>query len=85
MTRLGEKIPSLHGTGMWKPRTVLNNAEEVGGSVDDTNFNSQGLAGESLNTDLLQTLDLDFINEQWFNTLGDGDLLDDSMYGLFTS
>lgn len=82
MTRLGEKIPYLHGTGMWKPRTVLNNAEGVG--VSD-NFNSQGLAGESLNTDLLQTLDLDFINEQWFNTLGDGDLLDDSMYGLFTS
>lgn len=88
MVRVGEDIPGLHGLGRErKSRATSNGVEGVGGFAGDINSQLQGDAvGESFNTRLLQSLDLDFLNsEQWFNTAGEEGLLDDSMYGLFTS
>ncbi|BCS25443.1 fungal specific transcription factor domain-containing protein [Aspergillus puulaauensis] len=89
MTRLGEDIPGLYRSVRERSRAGLHGADGADGeeaTVDDIHFLSQGYAGETLNSELLQSLDLDFINsEQWFNTVGDEGLLDDSMYGLFTS
>lgn len=89
MVRVGEDIPSLHGLGRErKSRATSNGVEGVGGFAGDINSQLQGDAvGESFNTgtQLLQSLDLDFLNsEQWFNTVGEEGLVDDSMYGLFT-